>query len=333
MPMPPKSRVSIPAAAALATILALSLPSDDASAQECLNWGDLDKQLYCDESRDLVADTPSQGFLLEDPDTLVFSFAPVEDQATYKAAFAGFMEYLSMRTGKKVRWQDAADSTAQIKAMRDGKVHVAGISPGPTVYAVNLAGYVPIAVMCRADGTFGFQLDVITGKESSIEALADLKGHKVARSGPLSTWGDQAAHAMFRQKHVVPGKDFEIVHSGSEGASISGAASGKYDAAAVNSNVLARMQARGAVDAKTIRLVWTSQSLPPTSFGFAHNLAPDLQRKIHDAFLTFDWKGTALATEFGSRADGFCTISYEEEWGPIRLMQKESGVVYDIDKL
>jgi phosphonate transport system substrate-binding protein len=192
---------------------------------------------------------------------------------------------------------------------------------------------VPIAVMCKSDGAFGYRLDIISGKGSSIETLADLKGRKVAQASPLSTWGDEAAHAMFRQKHVVPGKDFEIVESGSEAASINGAADGKYDAAAVNSNVLERMQARGAVDGAKIRLVWASQSLPPTSFGIAHNLAPDLQRKIHDAFLTFDWEGTQLTAEFGVQADGFCTISYKEEWGPIRLMQKESGVVYNVKDL
>lgn len=324
-----RSLISLPAAALLATAFA----GGDALAQDCLNWGDLDKQLYCDEGRDLVADTPARGFQLKSPDTLVFSFAPVEDQATYKEAFAGFMEHLARKTGKAVKWQDAASSAEQIKAMRDGKVHVAGVSPGPTVYAVNLAGYVPIAVMCKSDGAFGYQLNIISGKGSSIETLSDVKGHKVAEASTLSSWGDEAAHAMFRQKHVVPGKDIELVQSGSESASIKGVADGTYPAAAVNSNVLARMKARGAVDGAKIRLVWASQSLPPTSYGFAHNLAPDLQRKIHDAFLTFDWKGTPLAAEFGSQADAFCTVSYKEEWGPIRLMQKESGVVYDVKDL
>jgi phosphonate transport system substrate-binding protein len=329
MPTNLRSLIALPAAALLAT----ALTGVDALAQDCLNWGDLDKQLYCDESRDLVADTPARGFQLKSPDTLVFSFAPVGDQSAYKAAFAGFMDHLSRKTGKTVTWRDAASSAEQIKAMRDGTVHIAGVSPGPTVYAVNLAGYVPIAVMCKSDGAFGYQLNIISAKDSSIQTLSEVKGRKVAEASKFSSWGDEAAHAMFRQKHVVPGKDFEIVQSGSDAASIKGVADGTYEAAAVNSNVLARMRARGAVDGAKIRLVWASQSLPPTSYGFANNLAPDLQRKIHDAFLTYDWKGTPLAAEFGSQAEAFCTVSYKEEWGPIRLMQKESGVVYDVKNL
>lgn len=310
--------------AAVAALLAVEAP-----AQECLNWGDLDKQLYCDESRDLVADTPTRGFQLKDPDTLVFAYAPEGDPSAYREAFAEFTRHLSERTGKEVRWQEAKSNAGQIKSMRAGDVHVAGIAPGPTVYAVNLAGYVPIAVMCNDDGTFGYRLDIVTKKDSGITTLGDLSGGKVARADPLSFFGDAAAHAMFRQFHVVPGKGVEVIYSGSEEASVKGVLSGEYPAAAVNSNVLSQLEKRGAIDRKELRTVWSSRTLPPTSFGFAYNLAPDLQRRIHDAFLTFDWKGTGLASTFGPAATRFCTVSYADTWAPVRLMQKESGVVYD----
>jgi hypothetical protein len=40
-----------------------------------------------------------------------------------------------------------------------------------------------------------------------------------------------------------------------------------------------------------------------------------------------------LAGEFGRQADKFCTISYQETWGSIRLVQKENGVRYDVKDL
>ena len=67
---------------------------------------------------------------------------------------------------------------------------------------------------------------------------------------------------------------------------------------------------------------------PTTSYGFAHNLTPELQEKVKEAFLTFDWSGTALIEEFGKQADKFCGISFEKEWKPIRIIQKENGIVY-----
>ncbi len=320
MPIARRSFDSLNAPLAAATMILMSLASVDAVAQACLHWSDLDKQLYCDESRDLVADTPSQGFKLQDPDTLVFSHAPVEGPSAYREAFGEFMRYLSKTTGKKVRWHGTKSSVDQIMAMRAGEVHVSGISPGPTVYAVNLAGYVPIAVMCKSDGTFGYELNLITRKDSNIASPDDLEGRKVAQVSPLSNSGQVA-------------KDDEIVYSGSQGNSIKAVVDGEYPAAAVNSNTLARMENRGAVDSKELRVVWESGSFPSTSFGFAHNLAPDLQRKVHDAFLTFDWKGTGLARVFGRQAEKFCTISYEETWGSIRLIQKENGIRYNAKDL
>ena len=43
------------------------------------------------------------------------------------------------------------DYAAQVEAMRSGRLHVAGISTGPTVFGVNLAGYVPIAIMGKEE--------------------------------------------------------------------------------------------------------------------------------------------------------------------------------------
>lgn len=305
----------------VAALVTSGIPTGSVLAQDCLHWGNLDKKLYCDENRDLLADTPSQGFQLQDPDTLVFSYASVEASSTNEKAFADLMAHLSKKTSKKVRWTAAKSDAEQIKAMRAGEVHLAGVSPGPTVYAVNLAGYVPIAVMCRANGTFGYQVQLITRNDSGIASTSDLDGRKIAYVSALSNSGGLTA----------PGS--EVVYSGTQGESIDGVLDGKFAAAAVNSNILARVQTQGGDAEKDLRIIWKSQPYPPTSFGFAHNLTPNLQRMVHDALLTFDWKGTGLASEFGAQADEFCTISYQDTWEPIRLMQKENGVTYDVKDL
>jgi phosphonate transport system substrate-binding protein len=67
---------------------------------------------------------------------------------------------------------------------------------------------------------------------------------------------------------------------------------------------------------------------PTTSYGFAHNLHPDLQKKITDAFLSFDWKGTALKKEFGKKSDRFIPINFKDFWADIRTIQQTNGVKY-----
>ena len=306
---------------AVAAAAWLAIGAGDASAQGCLHWGSLDKTLYCDENRDLLADTPSQGFQLLDPDTLVFSYAAQDGAADEEQAFAEFIAHLASKTGKQVRWSAAKSSAQQIKAMRDSQVQLAGIAPGPTVYAVNLAGYVPIAVMCRADGTFDYKLQLITRKDASIASLSDLAGKKVAYTSKLANTGTLS----------IPGS--ETVYSGSQSQSVAGVIKGEFAAAAVNSNDFARMQKQGGIDASALNVLWESPPFPSTSFGFAYNLAPGLQRSIHDAFLTFEWKGTGLARVFGTQADKFCTVSYQDAWDSIRQIQLENGVVYNVDDL
>ena len=313
-------------------VAAASLASTGAMAAECKNRGDLDSR-YCDNDGDLVADTPSDSGELLDPDTLIFSYTPVEDPSVYENVFTEFMEYLSEKTGKQVKWYGAESYAAQVEAMRSGRLHVAGISTGPTVFGVNLAGYVPMAIMCKGDGTFGYKLQLITQKDSDIMKVSDLKGRKVAHVTPSSNSGNQAPRALFKDMGVVPDQDYEVIYSGKHDNSIMGVANRDYDAAPIASSVLDRMVTKGVVKREDLRVIWESQPFPTTSYGYAHNLKPELQEKIREAFLTFDWKGTGLAKEFGKQADQFCGITFKEQWKPIRLIQKENGVVYNDEAL
>ncbi len=307
--------------------LFLFTSSNSPYAAECMKRGDLDTR-FCDENGDLVADAPKDKSKWLDPSVLVFSYTPVEDPAVYENVFTDFMDYLSKKTGKKVKWYGAESYAAQVEAMRSGRLHVAGISTGPTVFGVNLAGYVPISIMCKGDGTFGYKLQLITHSKSDIRKVTDLKGRKVAHVTPSSNSGNQAPRALFKNLGVVPDKDYKVIYSGKHDNSIMGVANRDYDAAPIASSVLNRMINKGVVKRDDLRIIWESQSFPTTSYGYAHNLRPDLAKKVVDAFLSFDWKGTELSKEFGKQADKFCPITFKEQWRPIRLIQKENNVVY-----
>ena len=306
-----------------AVFAVLAAPS---MAAECPR-GDLDKR-FCDRNGDLVADTPTDKSKWLDPSTLIFSYTPVEDPAVYENVFVEFMDYLSKKTGKKVKWYGADSYAAQVEAMRSGRLHVAGISTGPTVFGVNLAGYVPVAIMGKKDGRFGYKLQLITHKSTDIMKVSDLKGRKVAHVTPSSNSGNQAPRALFKSMGIVPDKDYKVTYSGKHDNSIMGVANKDYDAAPVASSVLDRMVDKGIVNRDDLRVIWESKNFPTTSYGYAHNLNPDLQAQIKDAFLSFDWKGTALKKEFGKKSDRFIPITYKEFWVDIRTIQKTNGTVY-----
>ena len=309
----------------------LAVMTTPSMAAECPR-GDLDKR-FCDTNGDLVADTPTDKSKWLNPDTLVFSYTPVEDPAVYENVFVEFMDYLSKKTGKKVKWYGADSYAAQVEAMRSGRLHVAGISTGPTVFGVNLAGYVPVAIMGKKDGRFGYKLQLITHKSTNIMKVSDLKGRKVAHVTPSSNSGNQAPRALFKSMGVVPDKDYKVTYSGKHDNSIMGVANKDYEAAPVASSVLDRMHDKGIVNKKDLRVIWESKNFPTTSYGYAHNLAPDLQGKIKDAFLSFDWTGTALKKEFGKKSDRFIPITYKSHWVDIRTIQKTNGTIYTDEAL
>ena len=301
-------------------------------AQECANRGDLDTR-FCDANGDLVADTPTDAAEILDPDTLIFSYTPVEDPSVYENVFEEFIAHLAQLTGKNVKWYGAESYAAQIEAMRSGRLHVAGISTGPTVFGVNLAGYVPFAIMGKEGGKFGYRLQLITHKDSDIKEVADLKGRRIAHVTPSSNSGNQAPRALFKDLGVVPDEDYEVLYSGKHDNSIMGVANRDYDAAPVASSVLDRMIDKGQLSRDDIRVIWQSDLFPTTSYGLAHNLDPALQEKIRDAFFSFDWKGSALEAEFGKQADRFIPITFKEHWNVIRTIQRVNGVRYTEEAL
>ena len=193
-----------------ATIMGGVLISSNANfASADCSRGSLDTN-YCDVDNDLVADSPVDESKWKNPSTLVFTYTPVEDPAVYKDAFADFQAYLSKATGKKVIYYTVQSNSAEIEAMRSGRLHIAGFSTGPTGFAVNLAGAVPIAVKGGPDGFQGYNLVVITRKNSGIKSLADLKGKKVAHTSPSSNSGNLAPRALLPDQGIVPDQDYEV---------------------------------------------------------------------------------------------------------------------------
>lgn len=311
---------------ACALVLALAAP---AMAQDCLNRGTLD-QMYCDNDKDLVADLAAPG-QCKDPDTLVFTYTPVEDPAVYRDAFADFQAYLKKATGKDVIYYTVQSNAAEVEAMRSGRLHIAGFSTGPTGFAVNLAGYVPMAVKGHPEGFQGYNLIVVVKKDSPIQSMADLKGKKVAHTSASSNSGNLAPRALFPKLGLVPDKDYTVVYSGKHDQSILGVAHGDYDAAPVASDVYERMIRAGRVPEDALRIIYRSPRFPTSSFGYSSQLCPDLVQKIVGAFHTYRFTDS-MKKSFGG-ADRFYPVTYMADWAVIREIAEATGTSYNEEGL
>ncbi len=293
-----------------------------ASAEDCVSRGALDTR-YCDENGDLVADAPKESSRFKDPGTLVFTYTPVEDPAVYQDAFADFQAFLEKKTGKRVLYYTVQSNAAEVEAMRSGRLHIAGFSTGPTCYAVNLAGYVPIAVKGNEDGYQGYRLLLITRKGSGIKSVADLKGKRVAHTSASSNSGNLAPRALFPKMGITPDVDYTVVYSGKHDQSILGVAFGDYDAAPVAGDVYKRMVDTGRVKGEDFDIIWQSSQFPTSSFGYAHDLAPELVQKITEAFAEYRFP-PEMQKNFGG-ADRFSPVTYKNDWAIIRDIADANG--------
>ncbi len=297
-----------------------------AAAQECRHRGDLDP-MYCDDNKDLVADTPKDPRKLKNPNTIVFTYTPVEDPAVYEKVFAPFTDYLGKCLGKRVVFYQVQSNAAEIEAMRSGRLHVGGFSTGPTAFAVNLAGAVPFAVKGDAREFQGYNLLVIVKKSSPYQKLTDLKGKKVAHTAPSSNSGHMAPLALFPAEGLTPDKDYKILFSGKHDQSVMGVNSGDYDAAAVASDVYHRMAGRGQIKEDDFRIIYKSQKFPTSSFAYAHDLDPALSGKMVKCF--YDYRFPPEMQKAFDGADRFFPADFQKDWEVVRKVAEGSGEAFN----
>lgn len=287
---------------------------------------------YVDRDGDLVADIPSDAGQLVDPPTLIFAYTPVEDPAVYARVWDGFLQHLAQATGKRVQFFPVQSNAAQIEAMRAGRLHVTGFNTGGTPLAVNCAGFRPMFIMAAKDGDFGYRMQIITHPGSGVEKVEDLKGKRLAFTAETSNSGFKAPSVMLRDAFKLEaGRDFTPVFSGRHDNSVLGVANRDYPAAAIASEVMRRMINRNVIKAEQVKVVYESDRFPTTAYGVAHNLRPELQQKIGEAFRTFKWEGSALSQEFGGQippGEQFLPITYKEKWELVRNVDQALGTAY-----
>jgi phosphonate transport system substrate-binding protein len=283
--------------------------------------------MYCDENKDLVADTPKDSKKLKNPNTIVFTYTPVEDPAVYEKIFQPFTQDLGKCLDKRVVFYQVNSNAAEIEAMRSGRLHVGGFSTGPTAFAVNIAGAVPFAVKGTEKEYQGYNLLVVVKKASPFTKLSDLKGKKVAHTSPSSNSGHMAPLALFPAEGLTPDKDYKILFSGKHDQSIMGVNSGDYDAAAVASDVYHRMASRGQIKEDDFRIIYKSNKFPTSSFAYAHDLDPALAKKLVKCF--YDYRFTPEMVKAFDGADRFFPVNFQKDWEVVRQVSAGTGEAFN----
>jgi len=313
----------------VACLFALGL-TDAMAADICKHRGELDT-IYCDEDQNLTADAPKDVAKLKNPKSILLSYSPQEDTATYEKMWSPYVTFMTQCLGRPMRFLQVHSSAATIEAMRSGRIQMSLLAAGDTPFAVNVAGAIPFAIhgniINDKPTPMAYHLIMVVRADSAYKTLPDLSGKRVAHVSPSSNSGNLAPRALFPIEGLVPDKDYKVIYSGKHDNSITSVINGDYDAAAVADDVLTRMIQRGAVKEGELRVLYKSRPFPAGSLAMVHDLAPELRERITKC--TFDFKfPNELMTAFRG-TDRFVTLNYKQDYQAVRRVAEVSGEAFN----
>ena len=336
---------SLPILAAIAVVAAYVILTDHWKAQAELESDGLTRfglarptsnrlaERFDDANGDLVADPPQDAAALVDPETLTFSYIAGEEPQQQAQAWHVFLEHLAEQTNRKLEYVFFSETDEQLRALNEGSLHIAGLSTGTVPVAVDACGFVPVATLGRADGSFGYQMQIIVPADSPLKNVEDLRGRQLTFTARNSNSGYKAPIVLLKTEFgLLPDRDYSWGFSHAHSESIARIAAGDLDAAAVASDMLARAVADKAIQEDAVRAIYESERFPPAALGYAFNLKPELAAKLREAMLSFQFAGTTLEAEFaGAEVTQFVPVDYKNDWATIRRMDETLGLDHTIE--
>jgi phosphonate transport system substrate-binding protein len=277
-----------------------------------------------DADHDLVADTPTDPAKLIKPDELVFSYVATEETPIPDETWKELTAAIAAKTGKKVKVAHYTKVEDQMADLEKGKLHIVGLNTGLVPSAVEREGFVPLCTLGKADGSFGYTMQLLVPAGSPIKDPAQIKGHKVTFTRLDSNSGCKAPLVLLKEKYnLLPERDYQWGFSLGHKDSISSVAKKEVEVVAVASDILDSMVANKDVDPAKFVSIYKSERFPPATIGYAYNLAPELRDGIRETLLKFEWKGTGLEKQFGPEGkEKFVLVNYKDDWANTRRIDQ-----------
>jgi phosphonate transport system substrate-binding protein len=283
-----------------------------------------------DADSDLVADAPAQPNAWVDPEAILFSYVATTEAADMAQAWQPLVDQLKQATGKPVQYIRFESAPDQLKAIREGRLHVTAVNTGNVPEAVASCGFIPVATPAKSEGNQGYTMKIIVPADSTILKPEDLAGQQIAFTTAGSNSGCKAPmEVLMRLFNLEPDADYRIVFSRGHEQSIKGIASKQYQAAAIASDLLELAIANGEIKDSDFRTVYTSEQFPSVAIGYVYNLNPELAEKVRSALIDFKPQGTSAAEQLSEDVTGFAPVSYKDDWALVRRIDEyrpaESG--------
>ncbi|NQV58172.1 MAG: phosphonate ABC transporter substrate-binding protein [Alphaproteobacteria bacterium] len=266
-----------------------------------------------------------------DPKEINFGIIATESTANLKTQWVPLLAAMEEQTGLKVNAFFAPDYAGIIEGMRFGKVHVAWFGNKSGMEAVDRAGGEVFVQTSKADGGQGYYSHIITNvANKDLNSLDDLlkcgKSMNFGIGDPNSTSGFLVpTYYVFAQNSVNPKKCFKTVRSANHETNLMAVANNQVDAAANNSEQIARTQKKLPDVAAKIKVIWTSPLIPSDPLVYRKDLSKEMKSRIKGFFLGFGRYGDKAKAKqvLAGMSDGMGLFmeSSNKQLIPIRQLQ------------
>jgi phosphonate transport system substrate-binding protein len=293
---------------------------------------------FTDVEGNLIADTPTDASKLVDPPAFVIGHLPDSDKENISDIdWPSLDKHLTEAMGRPVTDITVENGPQQVEKIKAGQINIMALHAADAPFLVNNCGYHPVAVMGDESGVSGNRLDLVVPANSPIQHPADLRGHTLTCSGPLSIVGYRAAIVRLMQNDKLrPNVDYYVAWSQGQKESIAAVISGSCEAAAISDDKLHSELAKGhvKVDVTTdkgttsqkvpitssmYRIIDQSDVFPRTTIGYFYNLKPETAAKLKAAILSY--KPVATADEDSPMH--FIPVDYKKDFALIRMIDDQ----------
>jgi len=200
--------------------------------------------------------------------------ASVQEKAPLQA-------YLTKALGRPVELIIPTNYNATVEALGNGSLDFAYLGGLTFIKARAQFGVIPLV---QRASDLQFHSLFITGTNSNINSLKDLKGKTFAFGDINSTSGHLMPYAELKQAGIDADTDLHFRYTGSHPATAKAVESGAVDAGALDETVYNSMIAEGKLDKTKVRVFYTSKPFVDYVWVARKDIDSATQEKLAQAF-------------------------------------------------
>lgn len=243
----------------------------------------------------------------------VFVVHPYDTPSRLYARFRPLTLYLAGALGRPVRLIIATTYDEQIEMIATGRADYAYIGPTPYVRA-RARGKVEILAGEAEHGQAFYQSALVVREDSPIHQVADLAGRRVAFGAEISMSSAVAPKLILARAGIRRADLAEVAHLDRHERVALAVLHGDFDAGGLRLDIARAYLPRG------LRILATSQPLPPHVIAASPRVPPDEAQRARLALLHPDASGRQAMTALGEHT-GFVAIE-DAHFHAVRAMEK-----------